>query len=152
MRKQCNRTAVNPFLPPATKLRQGNIFTGICQTFCSQGGVSVQEGLCPGRSLSGGSLSRGSLSGGFLSGRPPTETPLYGNERMVRILLECILVNSTKTAMIPVHKNGFNKNRSQNYCFTQQWLSQSNYLDFLVGYSFNLHALRVCVYFFHLER
>ena len=28
-------------LPSATKLRQGNIFTGVCQSFCSQeGGVS----------------------------------------------------------------------------------------------------------------
>ena len=37
--------------------------------------------------LSRGSLSGGSLSGGSLSGRPP-----YSNARMVRILLECILV------------------------------------------------------------
>ena len=27
-------------LPSATKLRQGNIFTGVCQSFCSKGGVS----------------------------------------------------------------------------------------------------------------
>ena len=26
-------------LPPATKLRQGNVFTPVCQSFCSQGGV-----------------------------------------------------------------------------------------------------------------
>ena len=68
-------------------------------------GVSVQGGLCPG-SLSGGlcprgSLSRwgplsrgGSLSKGSLSGRcqgyPRTETP-FGEERAVRILLECCL-------------------------------------------------------------
>ena len=67
--------------------------------------VSVQEGslskggLCPGGSLSGegslsrrglcprGSLGRGLCPGGWLLGRPP-----YGNERTVRILLECILV------------------------------------------------------------
>ena len=29
------------FLPPATKLRQGNVFTSVCQEFCPQGG------LCP---------------------------------------------------------------------------------------------------------
>ena len=60
--------------------------------------VSVQGGLCPGGSLSGGlcpgglcpggSLSRGiSVQEGSLLGRPP-----YGNEQVVRILLECILV------------------------------------------------------------
>ena len=46
------------------------------------GGVSVWG------SLSGGFLSRESLSrGGLYKGDPP-----YGNERAVRILLECILV------------------------------------------------------------
>ena len=81
----------------------------------STGGVSVQEGLCPGGALSrevsvqrrgvsvqgalcsGGSLfrglsvqgvlTRGSLSRGLCQGDPP-----YGNMRAVRILLECILV------------------------------------------------------------
>ena len=69
-------------LPLATKLRQGNIFTGVCQSFCSRGGlcsggVSVRGGLCLGGSLLG-------------------RTPPYSNERAVRILLECILV--TKSA------------------------------------------------------
>ena len=31
----------NVLLPFATKLRQGNIFTGVCQSFCSQGGVCL---------------------------------------------------------------------------------------------------------------
>ena len=32
------------YLPPATKLRQGNVFAPVCQSFCSQGeGVSVRE-------------------------------------------------------------------------------------------------------------
>ena len=65
-----------------------------------EGGFSVPGGLCRG----GGSVRRGFLSGGFsvpgglclvgvyvlgdlCPGRPP-----YGNERAVRILLECILV------------------------------------------------------------
>ena len=58
------------FLPPATKLRQGYVFTPVCQSFCSRGfsvpaGVSVQGGLCPGGLCPGGSLSRrGSLSRG----------------------------------------------------------------------------------------
>ena len=42
-----------------------------------------QEGLCPGGSLSVESLSMG---------RPRQRPPLYGNARVVRILLECILV------------------------------------------------------------
>ena len=49
-------------------------------------GVSVQRG--------GGSLSRMVSVGGGVSvqGVSVKETPPYGNERAVRILLECILV------------------------------------------------------------
>ena len=43
------------------------------------GGVSVQWGLCPGGV---------SVRGGSLLGRPP---PLSGKERVVHIVLECIL-------------------------------------------------------------
>ena len=32
---------VSTFLPSATKLQQGNIFTGVCQSFCSQRGVCL---------------------------------------------------------------------------------------------------------------
>ena len=66
-----------------------------------QGGISVQGaslsgGLCPG----GGGLCP--WGWGSLSGRPPKETPMYGNERAVRILLECILVidNSETTKSV----------------------------------------------------
>ena len=58
--------------------------------FLSKGlspGVSVWGSLCPGVSV-WGSLPRGSLSGETHL----TETPLYGNARAVRILLESILV------------------------------------------------------------
>ena len=68
-------------LPPATKLRQGNVFTPVCHSIHRGGlcpsmhheghhdqGVSVQGGLCLGRSLSWGFLSRGSLSGGLCTG------------------------------------------------------------------------------------
>ena len=48
------------FLPPATKLWQGNVFTPVCHSVHGEGG-----------SLSRGSLSRGSRSRGSLSGRPP---------------------------------------------------------------------------------
>ena len=82
-----------------TKLRQGNVFAPVCDS--AHRGVSVPActtGHMTGGSLSGGSLSEGgSLSGGLFrgglcQGDPQTETPLYSNERAVRILLECILV------------------------------------------------------------
>ena len=53
---------------------------GLC--VCVQG-ISVQEGLCPG----------GSLSMGSLSGRPPRQRPMYGEVRAVHILLEFFLVS-----------------------------------------------------------
>ena len=54
-------------------------------------------GLCPGGSLSGGlcsgsSLFRGSLSRGISVRETPRQRSLYGEERAVHILLECILV------------------------------------------------------------
>ena len=49
--------------------REGNVFTLVCQSFCSQEGVGL-----PNRD-------------------PPLDRdPLYSNKRVVRILLECILV------------------------------------------------------------
>ena len=59
--------------PPATKLRQGNVFTFVCDSAHREGG-SVWGGLCAEESL---------------SGRSP-----YRNMQAVRILLECILVFS----------------------------------------------------------
>ena len=59
------------FLPPATKLGQGNVFTGICDSVNRGGGVPGPGGSAPG-------------------GEPsPSGRPLL---RVVRILLECILV------------------------------------------------------------
>ena len=74
-------------LPPATKLRQGNVFTPVGQSFCSPGGMGglcpsmhyrshdwglcsgdlCLEGLCPG-DLSGGSLSGGVCAGSLCPG------------------------------------------------------------------------------------
>ena len=90
----------------ANEVCEGYIFTGVC--LFTEGGF----GLCPGGfhpagvsvkggSLSGGSLSRvrGSLSGrvsvqgGLCQADPLDKELLYGNERALRILLECILVN-----------------------------------------------------------
>ena len=50
----------------------------LSEGFLSRGSLSRGEGLCPGGSLSIGVSAR--------------ETPLYGNEQAVHILLECILV------------------------------------------------------------
>ena len=72
---------------------QGGLYPG--EGSLSRGRVSIQgKGLYPGKGLCPGerSLSRGrvSVQGGSLSGRPP-----YGNVRVVRILLECILISSS---------------------------------------------------------
>ena len=66
----------NGELQPATKLRQGYVFTSVCQEFCPVGGGGLcpsmhhrshdWEGLCP----------RGvSVQGGSLLGRPPGQRP-----------------------------------------------------------------------------
>ena len=67
------------FLPPATKLWQGNVFTPVCDSVhgeggsLSRGGVLCPEGgLCPGGLCPGGvcpevSMSRVSLCGGGVS-------------------------------------------------------------------------------------
>ena len=55
-------------LLPAMKLRQGNVFTPLCDSV-HRGGSLPRGSLCPGGvSVQGRSLSSGSLSGGFLSG------------------------------------------------------------------------------------
>ena len=64
------------FLPPAMKLGQGDIFSSMCQEFCPNGG-EVPGQVPP--------LGRYTPS-------PWAGTPPMVNERVVRILLECILV------------------------------------------------------------
>ena len=58
------------------------------------GGVSVPACITGHTGLCRGGLCPWVVSvwGGLCQGTPPRETPLYGNERAVRILLECILV------------------------------------------------------------
>ena len=73
-------------LPPATKLREGNVFTPVCHSV--QGGSLSRGSLSRGVSVEG-SLRGGSLSRGSVSGRPP-----YGNLWTVHSLLECILVHN----------------------------------------------------------
>ena len=95
----CYSLACPGYYRPQTKLREGNVFTPVCDSV-HRGGVSVWGGLCREGSLSGGlypgglclgglcPVSRGSLYGGVSVRRHPP----YGKERTVRILLECILV------------------------------------------------------------
>ena len=47
------------FLPPATKLRQGNIFTSMCQEFCLQWGVCCRGMCMAGACIVGGMHGRG---------------------------------------------------------------------------------------------
>ena len=112
-------------LPPPNEVCEGNVFTGVCLSIggisvwwgvsllgFSVWGVSVKGslswgslsrrglcrggGVCPGALCPGGfcpgGLCRG--GGGFCLGSPSGRPP-YGNVRVVRILLECILVTST---------------------------------------------------------
>ena len=81
------------FLPPAYEVYGKIMFLHPCDNLFTGGGAyitghmrgeSVQGGRCP-----GGSLFR---EGGLC------QTPLYGNERVVCILLECILVGATLRA------------------------------------------------------
>ena len=78
------------------KLREGNVFTPVCDSVRRGGslsiggrslsrGFSVRMGLCPAR---GGSVQGGEVSvqGGLCQGDP--------QERAVRLLLECILVEN----------------------------------------------------------
>ena len=77
------------FLPPATKLGQGYIFTGVCD--------SVHRGV-PGP---GGVCSRGGSAMGRVPGGDPPGRPLL---RAVRILLECILVCTSEYLSLKVKK------------------------------------------------
>ena len=81
------RSAFYRFLPPATKLGQGNIFSSVCQKFCSQGGylpIACWD-TTPERDTP------------WQERHPPAkETPHNAcwdtvNKRAVSILLECIL-------------------------------------------------------------
>ena len=44
--RNCNNRSQNVFLPAATKLGQGNIFTSVCQEFCPHGGGGVCLSAC----------------------------------------------------------------------------------------------------------
>ena len=96
-------------------LEQGNVFTGVCLstgglcdvTSCLAAwshipsGGSLSRGVCVRGSLSRGGLCQGDqrgLSRGASVREPP---PLHGDERAVRILLECFLC--LKSNNLPLH-------------------------------------------------
>ena len=90
-------------LQTAMKLRQGNIFTYVCQEFCRQGGGHTsQEGMCGGGGdvwqaacMAGGVHCRGhAWQGACMGGGHAWRGHAWQEKRQraVRILLECILV------------------------------------------------------------
>ena len=101
----CSLYVVSSWLPPATKLGQGNIFRSVCQQFCPWGGMRGCLGGCV-IALGGHAwFYLGSMCGfirggmcGFIQGGRVWFFQFFRiqwdmvNERVVRILLECILV------------------------------------------------------------
>ena len=87
-----------PFLPPANEVCKGNVFTGVCPS----AGVSVW-------------------------GFSVRKTPLYGKERAVRILLECILVRDFIS-----HNSSGNSSRVTN-C-RSEWTISSRVMCLIVLY------------------
>ena len=113
---------VGTYYHPQTKLREGNVFTPVYDSVhkgvsvqggflsrgslsrggsLSTGGLCLGGGVVQGVSVQGVSLQRGVSVQGFLCpeggwvsvrGGLCQRDPLYGKERAVRILLECILV------------------------------------------------------------
>ena len=98
---------------PQTKLREGNVFTPVCDSVHGgRGSLSGGKELCPGGSLSRGvSIQEGSLSKGvvcvqgamFLSGRPPSP---YSKEQSVNasywnaFLLKTVLTRQASNTMM----------------------------------------------------
>ena len=68
---------------PQTKLRKGNVFTSVCQEFCLRGSASVHAGIHPPTHPAGQTPPH--------PGQTPPSRRLL--QRMVRILLECILIS-----------------------------------------------------------
>ena len=82
-------------LCPQTKFREAHVFTPVCDSV-HRGSVSVQSrGVSvQGDSVQEGSLSRGSLSkAGLYPGGLCQGDPLYSNDWVVCVILECILVS-----------------------------------------------------------
>ena len=80
--------ALNYYYHPETKFVKVMFSQVSVCPLSRRGGLRLcPGGLCPGGLCPGGSLSRGTLSRGI----SVRDHPPYGNEQVVRILLECIL-------------------------------------------------------------
>ena len=109
-------------LPPTTKLGQGNVFTGICD--------SVNIGVCLSACWNTTPPPHDQAPPGTRHPPPPEQSMLGDtvNERVVRILLECNIVFSTTVCVkavleIPVESEGSECwnifwNLLRNCCFT----------------------------------
>ena len=83
---------IRALLPPANEVCEGYVFTPVCHSV--HGGKGLHRGgrgLHTGGSASGGSVSNGICILGVVQ-TPPWILLDTVNERVVRILLECILV------------------------------------------------------------
>ena len=65
-------------LPPVTKLRQGNVFTPVCQSFCSRGGMHARGHVWWGHALQGACVPRGTCVAGGLCVARETATAAGG--------------------------------------------------------------------------
>ena len=90
----------NIVTPHKRGLGQGNIFTSVCQEFCSQGGCLVPGGSAPGGMSAAGRVPASGGVGGLLWGGgclvetpPGTATAAGGTHTTGMHSCQCILVN-----------------------------------------------------------
>ena len=114
----------NVYYRPQMMLRESNVFRSV---YLSTGGVCLSSGgLCPGclcllRSLSGGSL----LVGVSCHTEPPP--PVTVEERAVRILLECILVDKVNAHFCNHYISIFLGTRYSSALFSNAAANPTNY-------------------------
>ena len=105
-------------------LAQGNVFTSVCQSFCSQG--------------------EGSLSGCLPDRDPLDRYPPYGKERTVRILLECIFV---LTIVFPMFADFFKSPLAKQSTGRKHWqVSRVVHLRKLLYVCFALYIVNTATY------
>ena len=112
-----------PFLPPAMKLRKGNVFTSVSRILSTGGGACMARGHAwQGACMAEMSVDgRGHVWWGGHRRRCACPPPILWdavNERAVRILLECILVcdknsQSQSYSMNNPLRNGLSKAGNQ---------------------------------------
>ena len=100
--KQHHRTASNPFLPPATKLGQGYIFTGVCDSVHGRGGSALGGGTWSRGFCSWGVPGPGGLLWGVPGGDPPQDGYCCGRYASY---WNAFLLNGTKTVTLTLRVN-----------------------------------------------